>query len=114
MAATKINVQVVRDSIANANKQISEQAEKARKISKATFAAGAASGNFTTMGVGINAARTEMYSDFSRVRKIKFYPRKNLIKIVCALSHNRIYVKKEDFEFVKNFITDHCNNVKNN
>ena len=94
------------------HKQIPEQAKKAKKISKATMLAGAASGNFTTIGVGMNAARTEMYSDFSRVRKVKAYPRRDLIKVNCRLSHNQVYAHKKDFEFIRGYITTHCPNLK--
>ena len=94
------------------HKQIPEQAKKAKKIAKATMFAGAASGSFSTLGAGMGAARTEMYSDFSRVKRVKAYPRRNLIKVNCVLSHNQVYTHSEDFEFVKNYITTHCPNLK--
>jgi hypothetical protein len=94
------------------HKQIDEQAEKAKKLAKTTFFAGAASGSFSTMGAGMNSARYEMYSEFSRIRKVKAYPKRNLIKMNERLNHNQIYADKDDFEFVENFIVLHCENVK--
>ena len=94
------------------HRQTDNQAKKARKIAKATTLAGAASGSVSTMGAGINASRTEMYSAFSKVRKVKSYPRKKLIKVNGVLSHNRVYTHPEDFEFVHRFIISHCENMK--
>lgn len=94
------------------HKQTADQAKKARKISKATIGAGLATGRLTTIGIGINSARTEMYSDFDRVRKIKAYPKTNVIKVNGRLSHNQVYAEKEDFDFVKNYIVEHCKNAK--
>ena len=94
------------------HKQISAQAKKAKKIAGATALAGAASGRLTTVGAGINSARTEMYSDFSRVRKVKAFPALNLIKVNGRLSRNQIYASKEDFEFVKKYIKERCMNIQ--
>ncbi len=51
--------------------------------------------------------RTEMYSEFSKVREIKAYPKTNVIKVNGLLEHNQVYAEKEDFDFVLNFIKDH-------
>ena len=56
--------------------------------------------------------RTEISSDFSRVRRIKAYPRRNTIKLDEPFAHNQIYVSDEDFEFVRQFIIIHCSNLK--
>ena len=91
------------------HRQIPSQAKKAKKIAKATVFAGAASGSFSTMGAGMGAARTEMYSDFSKVRKIKVIRRRNTIKLNAPFSHNQVYASKEDFDFVEEYITSRCN-----
>ncbi|MBO4392312.1 MAG: zinc ribbon domain-containing protein [Clostridia bacterium] len=93
--------------------QAAKQAKKAKAIGTATMVAGLATGRLTTVGVGLNAQRTEMYSDFNRVKKVKAYPRKNTIKVNETLNHNQVYASDEDFEFVKNFIVSHCPNLKN-
>ena len=100
------------DEVGINHRQTDSQAKKTKKIAGVTAAAGAASGSLTTMGVGINASRTEMYSEFSRVRRVKPYPRRNLIKVNGKLSHNQVYTRKEDFDFVYNYIVSHCNNLK--
>ena len=93
--------------------QMPEQAKKARKLGQFTALAGAASGNLSMMGLGMNtAAVTEMYSEFSRVKKIRCFPRRELIKVNHTLRHNQVYAEKEDFEFVSNFILSHCPNAK--
>ena len=92
--------------------QIPAQAEKARKIGRAAMVAGAATGRLGTVGVGLNSQRTEMYSEFSKVRRVKAYRRRNLIKVNGRLEHNQVYASKADFDFVLNFITTHCDNLK--
>ena len=92
--------------------QLPEQAKKARTISWLTVLAGLLSRRMTTVGVGLNSARTEMYSDFSRVRKVKAFPSAHLIKVNGLLSHNRVYAAAEDFDFVLNYIMSHCPDKK--
>ena len=94
------------------HRQIPAQAKKAKKIAGATMLAGAASGRLSTIGVGMNAARTEMYSDFSKVKKVKANLSKSTIKVNEKFGHNQVYAKKEDFDFVKDFIISHCENLK--
>ena len=73
---------------------------------------GAMTGNFTTMGVGMNAQRSEMYTAFARVRNVKLYPRRGLIKLNGILQHNQVYVTKGDYEFVRDYILTRCVNVR--
>ena len=94
------------------HKQTETQAKKARKIARTTMIAGAASGKVSTIGAGIAAQRTEMYSEFAKVRKVKLYPYRNLIKVNERFGHNQVYAAKEDFEFVKNYIASRCVNIK--
>lgn len=94
------------------HKQIEEQAKKAKKLSNLTAAVGAASGRLSAAGAGLAAARTEMYSDFSKVKKVKAYPARGLIKVNGVLQRNRIYVEKADFPFVLSYIQTHCTEIK--
>jgi len=89
------------------HKQVPTQAKKARSIGRFTAAAGAAKGSLSATAVGINAQNTEMYTEFARVRKVKSYPGRNLIKVNERLNHNQVYAADEDFAFVENFIMDH-------
>ena len=88
------------------------QAEKARLISGLTVLAGLAGGRVSTVGAGLNSARTEMYTAFARVRKLKVSPRRNLIRTAEGLEHNQIYADPADFPFVEQFIRQRCVNVK--
>jgi len=94
------------------HRQIASQAEKAKKLGRATAIAGAASGRIGAAGAGINAQRTEMYSEFAKVRKVRAYPRRGLIKVNELLGHNQVYAAKEDFEFVKDYIVSRCGSVE--
>ena len=92
--------------------QIPAQAKKAKRLAAATTLVGLASGRLTTAGVGLNASRTEMYSEFAKVKKVKAYPRRGLIKVNGTLNRNQIYVAAADFDFVHGFIVSHCPNLK--
>ena len=94
------------------HRQIAAQAEKTKKIGAMTAAAGLKTGSFSTAAAGINAQRTEMYSEFEKTRNVKAYPRRGLIKVNGLLDHNQVYAAKEDFEFVKDYIVSHCPNLK--
>ena len=94
------------------HRQTAAQAKKAKKIGSAAMLGGAAAGNLGAISTGIAAQRTEMYTDFAKVKKIKALPRRNLIKVSEGLEHNQIYANREDFDFVLNFIISHCANVK--
>lgn len=94
------------------HKQIDAQAKKAKKLGRAAMLGGLAAGRLTTVGAGMNAQRTQMYSDFSKTKKVKAYPRRHLIKVNGPLSHNQVYASKEDFAFVEHFIVSHCPHIK--
>ena len=94
------------------HRQIERQAEKAKKIGKATMVAGLAAGRPSTVGAGLSAQRTEMYSAFAKTRKVKAFPRRSLIKVNGLLSRNQVYTAPEDFDFVAEFIRAHCPNLK--
>ena len=92
--------------------QTPAQARKARKLGQLTMAAGAARGSFATVGLGVGVQSAERYSDFSKVRKVKAYPRRSIIKVNSPFNHNQVYARPEDFDFVRGFIVSHCPNVK--
>ena len=95
------------------HKQTASQAKKAKKLGGAKSATGFAAGQLSTAGAGYAAQRTEMHSDFERVKSIKLRPLLHIIKVNEPFCHNQVYVKNEDFDFVKDYIISHCPNTKN-
>ncbi len=94
------------------HRQVEYQAKRAKKVANAAVIAGLATRRLSTVGAGMAAQRTEMYSDFSKTRKVKAYPRRGLIKVNGRLDHNQVWVPREDFDFVKDFIISRCGNLK--
>jgi len=94
------------------HKQMAWQKEKAERLSALTVMAGFAAGNVTAMGVGMNAARSEMYSAWNSVRRVKCHPRRGLIKVNGRFRRNQVYAVPEDFAFVADYILSHCRNLK--
>ena len=94
------------------HRQTASQAKKAKRIGRATMLAGAVSGKPGTIGIGIAAQRTEMYTEFAKVKKVKAYPRRHIIKVKETLEHNQLYAPKEDFAFVLDYVISHCPNIK--
>ena len=82
-----------------------KQIKKAQALADLAVLAGFATCNLSVMGMGMNGARTEMYSEFGKVRSVKDYRRRNLIKVNEVLNHNQVYAEKEDFDFVLNYIS---------
>ena len=52
-------------------------------------------------------SKSESYTKFSDVRKIKVLRGLHTIKLAEMLEHNQIYAANEDFDFVLDYITDH-------
>ena len=92
--------------------QMPSQVKKAQALSDLTILAGAASGRISTVAAGMAARKTESYSQFDKVRRVKAYPMYSTLKVNETLEHNQIYAEKADFEFVKDFIISHCPNLK--
>ena len=87
------------------HKQMPAQLKKAEAIGLLTVPAGLASRNIATVGVGLNStARSEMYSEFSKVRSVKLFPRRDLIKVNASFCKNQVYAAKDDYDFVMNYI----------
>ena len=83
--------------------------DKARAMEVLTMLAGEASGNKTTKGAGIlSAAGGSLYSPFVSIREIRTDPEKKLIRLQSLLISNQVYTEAEDYDFVLNYIVDHC------
>lgn len=109
----KYSVEFEMDENGVTHTQNPTQAKKAKKLAAATMIAGAAAGRPSVVMAGrMSAMKTVSYSDFSRVRKVKANKLFSTIKVNERFEHNQVYAEKEDFEFVKNYIIDHCTNLK--
>ena len=87
--------------------------EAAKALEALTILAGIATRNRTTTASGIlSATGGSLYSDFRKVRKIKVLPDKNTIMLNGRFVRNQVYAEDEDFEFVSNFIIEHCPEAK--
>lgn len=89
---------------------MAKQFKKAQALSWLTVMAGVAAGKPGTVGTGLlSATKNEMYSEFSKVRKMKVIRPFHTIKLGAPLSHNQIYANGEDFDFVLNYISQRVN-----
>ena len=86
--------------------QVPKQAKRVRQLGTLTALAGAAGGRIGTVGTGLAATRTEMYTDFDKVRVMKVYRKRGLIKLNGLLNHNQVFAKEEDFDFVCDYISE--------
>ena len=89
------------------HKQLPRQAKKAQGIAEAAMIVGALAGARGTYSAGLAGSRTEMTTEFARVRRVKVFPRRGLIKVNQLLSKNQVYAAPEDFEFVRDYILQH-------
>ena len=93
--------------------QVTAQAMRARKMGIITAAAGVATGNLTTAGIGAtSASRSSLYTSFNKVRSIQCSKHRNLIKVNERFFKNQVYVRDEDFDFVYEYIKSHCPKIK--
>lgn len=109
----KYSIVFVMDEKEVVHKQLKSTLHKARAIGKLTAMAGAAGGKAGIVGLGALAAtRTSMGTSLDDVRRLIPCRSRNLIKVNELLGRNRVFVGDEDFEFVYNFLCQHCHNAK--
>lgn len=89
--------------------QAPKQFKKAQVVALIT---GLTTNNLSTLGSSmIVGSRSSISSKWSNVRSVQFFPHRGVIKVNEPLSKNQVYVAKEDFEFVQDYITSHCVNA---
>ena len=89
------------------------QFDRARKIGIIAIIVGFFTKKPSTVGQGLFiASRATSTSTLSKVRRIK--PRRawHLIKVNEGLEHNQVYVPKDDYDLVLDFLRQHCPNAK--
>lgn len=93
--------------------QVPQQFRKAQKLAAVTAMAGAAGGSLSTAGAGLLAAsRNASTSVFANVKKVKARRWLHVIKVNQLLNKNQVYVSSKDFDFVYNYIKEHCPKAK--
>ena len=95
------------------HEQIPAQKKVAQRIGGVVGGAGVLTGDIARAGQGaMVASHTSLSSDFSKVKSVKPIRRWNTIKVNEPFAKNQIYTTKEDFDFVLNYILEHCPQVK--
>lgn len=95
------------------HQQMPRQVKKAQALSALTVLVGAAAGKPGTVGAGLLAAsRTTSTSELANVARLIPCRRMNLIKVNQLLNKNRVFVPDEDFDFVYDFLCQHCPKAK--
>lgn len=89
-------------------KRFGSDAEKTETIGKIVSIIGATTNNAGLVGGGLNLAASQTStSNFSKVRSIKAILERDLIKVNSLFLFNQIYVNKDDYQFVLNYIQSH-------
>ena len=82
-----------------------EDLEKTEKLGRLGAFTGIATKNHGLTGTGAYmAANAPARSVFKRVYAVKAYPKRDLIKVNSPFLYNQIYVNKDDYDFVLDFI----------
>ena len=93
--------------------QVPEQFKTAQKIGIITAIAGLLTRRPGVAGAGLmSAGRSSSTSVLANVRKVKRRRWMHLIKVNQLLNRNQVYARKEDYDFVYDFIKSHCPNAK--
>ena len=95
------------------HQQMPRQVKKAKVLGALTALAGAAAGRPGVVGTGYLAStRFSSTSVLANVTRLIPCRCMNLIKVNQLLNKNRIYVPEEDFDFVYDFLCQHCTKAK--
>ena len=93
--------------------QMPLQVKKAKVLGALTAMAGAAAGRPGVVGLGLLASsHFSTTSILANVARLVPCRRMNLIKVNQTLNKNRVYVPDEDFDFVYDFLCQHCTKAK--
>jgi len=87
--------------------------KKAKVLGALTALVGAAAGKPGVIGTGIlSASRSKSTSVLANVARLVPCRRLHLIKVNQLLNKNRVFVPDEDFDFVYDFLCQHCPKAK--
>lgn len=91
--------------------QSPEEDAQSDKMKKLVFALELLNPDPATIGLAM-AGKEHMTSEYKDVKKVVAAHRYGLIKVHNTLQQNHIYAYPEQYEFVWNYITQHCPNAK--
>ena len=95
------------------HEQMPRQVKKAQVLGALTALVGVTAGKPGVVGSGLLAAsRTSTTSVLANVARLKPCRRHHLIKVNQLLNKNRVFVPDEDFDFVYDFLCQHCPKAK--
>jgi len=95
------------------HQQMPRQVKKAQVIGELTSLLGALAGRPGMVGTGLLvSSHTSSISNLANVRRVIPRRRIHLIKVNQLLNKNRVFVCDEDFDFVYNFLCEHCTQAK--
>lgn len=113
MSGWKYVVLFIMDEKEVVHQQMPSQVKKAKVIGALTVLVGLFAGKPGVVGTGVlSQARMSMTSTLAHVSRLIPCRRMHLIKVNQRLSKNRIYVHDEDFDFVYDFLCQHCVKAK--
>lgn len=93
--------------------QLPSQVDKARKLGWLTFFVGLFAKRPTTAGAGLlSTTRNSSISIFKKVRRVRSRRWLHTIKVNQLFDRNQVYVPKEDYDFVLDYIKSRCVNAK--
>lgn len=89
--------------------QVASQFKKAQVLSALTVMAGLAGGKLTVVGSGLLAgSRQAMRTNFAANVKVEGNKNRETIYLTDGLFHNQVYADKQQFDYVLNYIQEHC------
>ena len=95
------------------HQQMPHQVKKSQVLGALTALVGLAAGKPGVIGSGVLAAsRSTSTSVLADVARLVPCRRQHLIKVNQLLNKNRVYVPDEDFDFVYDFLCQHCVKAK--
>ena len=113
LAGWKYTVHFTLDEKGVVHEQTKESAKVGKRIGCLAMLVGLLAKKPGVVGTGMLAAsRTTMTSDFASVSKVKPVRWMDTIKVREGLEKNRVYVGPEDYDFVLQYITSHCPNLR--
>ena len=93
--------------------QMPKQVKKAEAIGWLTILVGLAAKKPAMVGLGLNTtARSTMETELGNVSVLKFRRKRETIHVDLKLDKNQVYAKDADFDFVEQFLRDHCPKAK--